>query len=288
MADHIRLSTPHYEHGSEDTYSLVQSAPGPFVKNGDFLRLDASSLNASCTLQLNARLLTEDGEIIPFGVTMPITGTGDQTAVIAPLVNGWLVGFIVFVSAGTVSAGQVFASVEIQQGSGTPATRLIGLGSGEVTNQRVLGAGNSAISGPTALALNPTPMVATVANPAAGAHWTATVPAATSWQMLAIHAHLVLSATAGNRSIQLNVVSGGATLAVISGDEGLAPSTTLDYTWSPTTQNLFKTTTAGKTSQQAFAPSQIPAGTTITSAGVNFAANDQWSDIALTVIARPS
>lgn len=288
MADHIRLSTPHYERDEESTYSMAQSAPGPFVKNGDFLRLNASSLNASCTLQLNARLLTEGGEIIPLGVAMPITGTGDQTAVVVPLVNGWLLGWIVFVSAGTVTAGQVFTSVEIQQGVGTPATRLIGLGNGEVTNARNLGPGSSAITPPTVLALNPTPTVSTVANPAAGAQWTATVPAATTWEILSIHAHLVLAVAAGNRIIELNVSSGGNKLAVIPGDTGLIPLSILDFLWSPNLVYLFKGGVIGNIVLQEFAPRSLPAGTTIVSSGFNFDAADQWSQIVITVVARPS
>lgn len=141
MADSFNLFTPRNAGGSLRLLGTVPATSGPFVRNGDFLRLNLTSTDASATVTMSGRLLTMSGELVPFTQNMVVTGAGDQTAVVTPLTDGWITGFIVFVAAGTITSGEISASVDVVQGSGTGLTRMMCLASGEITNTKSLGLG---------------------------------------------------------------------------------------------------------------------------------------------------
>lgn len=120
-------------------HSSLTMPPGPRVYAGDFLRLNATTTDATGVLNLNGRLLTLNHETVPLTLSMTFSGTGDQTAVITPLADGWIVGFTVYRVSGTLTDGEVQASVDVIQASGTGATPVMTLASGEITNIRRLG-----------------------------------------------------------------------------------------------------------------------------------------------------
>lgn len=208
MSERTGINTPDNLGGFTRSHSTQVAAPGPYVRNGDFLRLNATSTDASATLVLNGRLLRPDGEIVPLNLTMPITGTGNQTAVAMPLVEGWIVGFIVFVNAGTITDGEIVASVDVVQAAGSGLTRVMCLASGEVTNTRSLGLG-AYIFG-AAASTSAAPVVATnaAANPGAGAELSWTVPASQIWEVQGVRAILTTSATVASREAAMTVDDG--------------------------------------------------------------------------------
>lgn len=286
MANRVPLKTPHYVGDEEDTYSMVQSAPGPYVMNGDFLRLNANSTDPSATLQFNGRLMRVDGEVVPINAIMVITGAGVQTAVVSPLTDGWIIGFIVFVSAGTITDGEIVVSVEVQQGSGNGATRVIALASGEVTNTRSLGAGAFLAIPATITTTVPAPAVIPVTSPVAGAQWTATVPAATSWEILAIYAQVLFSAAVAARNIYLTVTMSGRTVARLTGFNGWVGPATGIWNWAPGLGLSSQVVAAGSIVYDSMPPLVLGPASTIVSSGDNFDVADQWSAISVLVIPR--
>ena len=117
----------------------MHQSNSPRIFRGDFIRLRATTTDATGQLTLAGRIHTGDDETAPFILTLTFSGTGVQTATTAPLADGYLTGFSVYVSSGTITDGEVQASVDIMQGSGTGATVVATLASGEVTNVRSLG-----------------------------------------------------------------------------------------------------------------------------------------------------
>lgn len=111
----------------------------PRVFAGDRIRLRATTTNATGTLVLGGRIHTFEDEVTPFNTTLTFSGTGVQTAVTSPLWHGYVIGLTVYVSSGTITDGQVQASVDIVQGDGSSATPVATIASGEITNVRSIG-----------------------------------------------------------------------------------------------------------------------------------------------------
>lgn len=139
MSYDVPMTTPKYGGGALASYSALGSAPGPRVMAGDYLRLNATTTDATGVLALNGRMMTLEGVIFPLALQLTFSGTGDQTSVAIPLTDGWIMGFSVYVISGTITDGEVQASVDVTQGTGTPGTIVMSLASGEVTNVRRLG-----------------------------------------------------------------------------------------------------------------------------------------------------
>ncbi len=180
----------------------------PYVYRGDFLRLNATSTDASATLTLAGRILTDEGDVLPFAQSMVITGAGNQAPITIPLMTGWIMGFIVYVSAGTITDGEVVASVEVVQASGAGLTRIMSLASGEISNTRTLGLGAYEIAGAGGSVASTNMVVATQANPAAGANLVVTVTAGQVWRLQSLRFTLTNSATVATRSVAINFDDG--------------------------------------------------------------------------------
>ena len=117
----------------------MHQSNSPRVFRGDFIRLRATTTDTTGELTLAGRIHTHDDKTATFDTTLTFAGTGVQTAVTLPLADGYLTGFSVYVSSGTITDGEVQASVDVMQGSGNSATVVATLASGEVTNVRSLG-----------------------------------------------------------------------------------------------------------------------------------------------------
>jgi hypothetical protein len=117
----------------------IISASGPLVRNGDYLQLDASSTDASATIEIRGRLLRPDGQTSDFAGLMTITGTGQQSPIRIPLASGWILGFSVYVSAGTITDLEIQARVTLVLAVGPNFVPIMTLASGDITNTRSLG-----------------------------------------------------------------------------------------------------------------------------------------------------
>jgi len=229
-----RIDQPLVHGGSQPGYNMLSSAPGPLVRAGDFLRLNATTTGVSGALALNGRLLTLGGAVVPFSRSLTLSGAGNQTSVAVPLPDGWIIGFDVYVSSGTITEGQVVASVEVVQGTGTAATRVMSLASGGVTSTRGLGLG-----GYTANASLGMLTVVSVANPAAGAEISVTVPANERWELLALLFTFTTSATAANRTPAIQIGDGTNTAVRVIYHSTIAASIALAMAWATTGSNAY-------------------------------------------------
>ena len=257
----------------------MQNLQYPYVYRGDFLRLNATSTDASATLTMNGRVLTDDGEVLPFSASMVITGTGNQTAVTIPMPTGWIMGLIVFVSAGTITDGEVVASVDVVQASGSGLTRIMGLASGEVTNTRILGLGAFECCGGTGTTSQPTIVSLTVANPAAGANFSQDVTAGQVWEVFAIRALLTTSAAVATRSFSI-VFDDGANLN-FRHEAAVSQAASLAYAYNCNPVGALWTPIALNTYLVPIPQVMLPAGARIRSIVNNIQAADQLSEIEI-------
>lgn len=233
MGTYPAISYATHDREDIDTFSQAVSAPGPFMEFGEFLRLEATSTDASATLRLNGKFLSTDGEIRFFTEDMVITGTGTQTAVTSRIGPCWLMGFSVRVVAGTITDGEVVASVHVARDAPTAPIHVMTLASGEITNTRALGMGAFLIRGPDATSsAQPTIATATAA-PAAGADFTITVTASQVWEYQSLYFKLATSATVANREVYVKVTDGTNTLWLMSYTAYQTASLNRNYNVSP-------------------------------------------------------
>lgn len=229
MAQYPMLYRAGLDRESIESYSQLVSAPGPYLEFGEFIYLEATSTDASATLRLSGKFLSPDNEIRSFTEDMTITGTGTQTAVTSRIGPCWLMGFSVRVVAGTITDGEIVASVHIARASATNPVHVMTLASGEVTNTRALGLGAFTIRGPEAT-LTTTPSVATATDtPAAGAQAAWTVTAGQYWQLLGFTGQLVASGVAGNRRPGLYVTDGTNFLGAVYTEQNHTAGVTRIY-----------------------------------------------------------
>lgn len=218
MPERSFLLTPTDLSGKILNAGIAATAPGPYVEYAWALRLEAYSTITSATLVLNALILDIDGEITPTTQTMTITGTGLQTGVEARVGRGWLIGLSVRATAGTIEDGEITASVHVVRNAGNTLEYLMTLASGTVTRARALGLNAYTGTGGGTVTDSSTLAVTTVASPAAGADWTATVPVGETWTLQTIRASLQASAAAANREISLSYTDGTNILLRVTAD----------------------------------------------------------------------
>ena len=119
-----------------------------------------------------------------------------------------------------------------------------------------------------------------VADPAAGADWSAQVPAGVLWRPVAVRATLITSADVADRLPVLAVDTGNGTFLSIPATAVQAASLAWLYSW-PVHGNAYQVTT--------YAVAGIPelvlqAGWSLGVATDNLQAADQWSGITLHVV----
>lgn len=189
-------------------FGMVRSAPGPYVEAGDSLRLRATTTDATGVLTVNYRMFSLANHAMVSGTfQMTFSGTGVQTAVSKALTEGWLIGFIVYVSSGTITDGEVQASVDIIQGEGSAAFPVMNLASGEVTNVRSLGMGAYTCCGAGPGLLMTELISANQGNPAAGERGRITVPSGQTWELYQVNWQLITDANVADRHISVEFYS---------------------------------------------------------------------------------
>lgn len=141
MADTTEVKVPRKMDGRLTSISTLATAAGPLCRAGDKAILEATSTDAAVTINFEGRLLTVDGDVVPWLEVMTITGIGVQTPIQVPLTDGWIIGFNVYVASGTVTAGEVEASVHVVRNEGALRRKIMCLASGDLTNAKSLGLG---------------------------------------------------------------------------------------------------------------------------------------------------
>lgn len=187
----------------------VQPPASAYIGPDDFLRMSAWSSIAGVIVQYFGRILRPDGQVIPFAYLVAPPATRVGLASVQPLQEGFLLNLMVQVQAGVVEIGQVFAQVQLQRGSVTPAFiyALYALGYITTTQQLAWPTGtiqNSAM-GPGVF------RSFTGTTPAAGAEISQTVPTAARWLLRGMAVSFTTSAAVANRAPTV-IIDDGATI----------------------------------------------------------------------------
>ena len=275
MSEYTKLITPYHSDGTLAAVAAPVTAPGPYVQDGDVLILSVTTTDSSGSLNFNGRLLRLDGEIVPWNETLTFSGTGTQTDKITPLVAGFIIGFDVSRASGTLTDGEVNASVHIGRNTGSLQQKLVCLASGEITNIRSLGLYNYTYGLAATSTALPTIVTAGIADPAAGVELTVTVPASTVWELQGFRAIFTTSATVATREVSLQLDDGTNTFykAVASGTQTASLARGYNFTDSGSSYQ----STGGGNFMVGIGRPMIGAGYRLSTSVSNLQATDAWT-----------
>lgn len=141
MADSTRLRVPRKLDGGLTTISTVSTASGPICRAGDKIVLNILSTDAVATVEFEGRILTVEGDVVPWRQLLTVAGAGTPTSVEVPLTDGWIVGFSAYVASGTITAGEMEGRVDVVRNEGAVRRIVMTLSSGDLTNTKALGLG---------------------------------------------------------------------------------------------------------------------------------------------------
>lgn len=207
---------------------LVGSAPIYFT-GSDHLRLRVLNGGAGVTVQLSGRFISWDGVPVPF--TDDLTPTTDRVAStrISQLGAGWLLNASVRVVAGAPRRGQTYVVVEIVRGFTGDVLPLGVVIQGYVSE-------SSRLAWPGGLLADSidgrgTLRSIAVADPAAGAEWSETVPTNARWVLYSVRATLTTDATVANRVPTVVIDDGANELARVASTAVQAASLVRPYSF---------------------------------------------------------
>lgn len=257
---------------------LIEPFAALYVTQSDVLLLKVSSPGVSSTVNVSLRMQTPAGDIVPafYSFTFSTAGATPAQQVIEAFE-----GFLLSATIETPGApyGQVYVQLGIARGRG----------SGDQTAGQLLVSGypgaSFAIGFPQTPAGGPLTgagqtAASTVANPAAGADWTYTVPAGLQQTLISVRAVLTTSAAVANRFPVLRITSPtGQILADVSALAAETASSTVTYVWmaGAPANNVNNV-------QQMSLPSglRLLGSSTIQTITSGIQAGDQWSAISVT------
>lgn len=243
-----------------------------FLTGEESLRLRSYCSGSGVFLTLEGRILRPEGSIDP--MSNPHATASDLSAVetIHPLGAGWLQHLSVRATSGDPRVGQCYVVVEIVRGQ-TGAMQTLGI---------ILEGYVATNSGP---AFPGTPLLLSadgpgfirsiaVADPAAGAEWSQTVPTNARWRVLGVDAALVTDATVANREAVLTIDDGASIVAEIAAGTAQAASLTRRYSFA---RGVQRGGPAASTIINAPIPDAIlMGGYRIRSVTTNLQAGDNW------------
>lgn len=270
-----------YPYGPQVTFKTQDVLPpsAVYVSAQDAIELQARVPSVAVNIDLTLRLLTPQGEVKTELYTFPVStmGAGVFTATVPPS-EGFLIS--AHIEADNVSRGQCFVKLHLRPSLG-PQESALGalLIQGYVSGDDHLSYPQS----PTESSLNGRGWlhVVTIPNPAPGNDWVATVPAGVRWNLKNAFAILTADATAGNRSVFLQMDDASFHGHISMPSNGVQPpSSTRGY-------NFLQGGAFSAYGSQITAPlvsdCLLGPGWTIRTVSVGLGAADQYSAIALDV-----
>lgn len=270
---------PLYKQLVEFAQQHVQPPSRYYVTRDDVLQLLISAPIVATTVQLSMRFMSAQGEVLPWFETYTVGPTaGAPTVISIPNAEGYLLS----VSAYTPSAprGQCFISLAVKRGSGSGDSTF-----GDILLQGYPGqvGGIAYPQSPLESALSGRGRMRSIAlaNPAAGADWTETVPAGVTWILRAVTATLTTSGTVATREINL-VVQDATPHVLFESPGGNTEAATLAdvFSWFNGSSTTFEGAVVNGGLPAEF---RLPAGWIVKTSTANIEAADQWSAITLTV-----
>lgn len=245
------------------------------------LRILSANSKAGVILTIGARIRRPDGSILPLVFShTPNTDRSVKTENY-PIGAGALLNLVIAASSGTPSRGETFVQASIIRGL-TGATAKMGtLAQAYVTaNQPVAWPGTpleSSLSGPGVV------RALSVAGGVALATQVFTVPTGARWRPVTVQGSTVTDATVANRSIILQISTGGAVaVARVETTVAIPASTGAKYTWGMGLPNGIGATAAFNTAGLP-AGLLLSAGYTITLLFNNVKVGDQIGQADLIV-----
>lgn len=212
----------------------------PFYVTGeDALRLTAFNSAAGITLSVFGRFLPikqrddeDDPRPTPFRVDLIPTTNRVASSRLMSLGEGWLLDWLVTVTAGTPSHGQCYVKVQLVRGTAGATQALATIAQGYVTTSQdvgPLGVGASGFTDGAGALRN-----ISGTTPAAGAEIGEAVPTNTRWEVLSFRCVFTASAAVANRNPRLLADDGvGNVYADVELSQNIAANVTGTVMWAP-------------------------------------------------------
>lgn len=186
------------------TWNLT--APGIPIDLNDRLHITITTQVASLNLIVRARTILPDGQVQQHQHIFITTGDGTEDDFEVPIDSGYLIGVNVGFASGALTAVEAFCRISLRRLEGSTAGPYIMLTTGYVSIAQQLSWPESTPK--NAFEIEGVPVVVTVANPAAGANWSYTVPDGTDFLCRAIRFRFVTAVAAATRQVRIEWLSG--------------------------------------------------------------------------------
>lgn len=214
---------------------------------------------------------------IEFGAVNLTLAVGVLGSKVVPLAEGFLLS-IAGVSQTTAARGITFMRATLLRGGSTAPFASLLIVSDYVTTTYFAGwpYGRIISSAETAGFTQEQ----TVANPAAGADWSFTIPTGAKWRIQSVSAQYAASATVNNRAPSIQILQSGVVVFEGTPNQVIVASTTAQVTY---TSGSSPGAAANVTDVMGPLPSPcwISNALVIRSVTKNISAGDQWSNIAI-------
>lgn len=259
----------------------TKAGPGLRIQNNEYLFVRLSTTDATGSVSIRGRTQNLDYSTTEFNETFTFSGTGTQTLPAIPLTDGWLVGFDVSRASGTLTDGEVVASVHVGRNPASPQL-LLCLASGEISDIRSLGMGAFTILYVATPEVEPVDQIVTVTAPAAGAEWEQIITTGETWEIYSVSGTLTMGAAAANRNISIQMDDGGTGRIVRSRNSTAITANQTGFVSG--FAGVAMTSQASGTSIYQYFPLPrivMPSESRIRSITENIQAADQWSAIRI-------
>lgn len=202
-----------------------------YVSRDDELELRTYGSVAGMTAVARVRMLSPGGDVVPNTWRLATSANGTAGTLRVQVGEGFLLALTVENEGGAPMRGQHYAAVRVFHGGPITPERVQVLVEGYITTETLL-----AWPAPTSAA-GPDPrralVVTAVANPAAGAEISITIPTARRARLQLLYFDLVTSVTVANRSLELIIDDGVDILWREVAFDGQPASTTRHYMVAP-------------------------------------------------------
>ncbi len=257
----------------------VEPPSNLYIGPDDFLVVTIVSAVAGETVTIQGRLMLVTGEIKTFLYVVNSPTLNGFTVKIFPLAEGYFLGCQIFSSLLTTQRGQLFVSLAVQRGpnlSSGITTAFLLQDYIDLVDQTGWPPGRYISSTDGAGAILST----AVANPAAGADWSFTVPAQSRAKVRSVKAQLATSATAGARLARLQITDGTNVVFTVVPTITQTVSLTWTYDWALGMGGELNAS-ANNFVGEALPDMLLEPGWVIGTSTAAISATDQWSLIRL-------
>lgn len=200
-----------------------------YVTQEDQLRLQTVNAASGVTLELSARMLLPDGQIVPVRRTVAPVATRTAEAFLFPLPEGWLLTAMVTSFGSAIRRGQTFIQLQLVRGASGDFSSSYLILSDYVSSSESIswpgGAQHNSLGGRGDI------RSITGTDPAAGVEISEAVPTNAVWRPLLFRFSLTTSGAGSPRTVMLIIDDGTSELARLQPMATQAISTTVIYTW---------------------------------------------------------